>query len=71
MTKGKETNSTPMTIPNAWITAATDAYHQSQYNYGITMKFAVAGDSACTADTVRTNSTPTGTWTYSSTQVYP
>jgi len=68
MAKGKGTNA-PMTIKNAWITAATDAYHQN--SYPITMKFAVAGDSACGNDSLATNSAPTGTWTYTSTQVYP
>ena len=71
MTKGKGTNATPMTIKNAWVTGATDAYHQSKFNYPITMKFAVAGDSSCTSDTLSSSSTPGGSWTYSSTQVYP
>jgi hypothetical protein len=70
MTKGKGTNA-PMTIKNAWINGAIDAYHQSKFNYPITMKFAVAGDSSCTSDTLSSSSTPGGSWTYSSTQVYP
>jgi hypothetical protein len=69
MTKG--TNGTPMTIKDAWINGATDAYHKSKFNYPITMKFAVAGDSSCMSDKLNTNSAPDGSWTYSSTQVYP
>jgi hypothetical protein len=71
MTKGRGTNTTPLTIGSAWTTAANDAYHQSKYNYPITMKFAVAGDSACTSDTLSSTTTPGGSWTYNSTQVYP
>jgi hypothetical protein len=69
MTKGK--NGPPMAIGNAWVTAASDAYHQTKFNYVLTMKFAVAGDSACIGDTLSSSSTPGGSWTYSATQVYP
>lgn len=70
MTKGKGTNP-PMTIGSAWTTAAKDAYAATKFNYGIVMKFAVAGDSACLNDTLSSTSTPGGSWSYSSTQVYP
>lgn len=59
MTKGKGTNP-PMTIGSAWVTAARDAYAATKFNYGFTMKFAVAGDSACLNDTLSSSSTPTG-----------
>jgi hypothetical protein len=70
MTKGKGTNA-PMTIGDAWINAAKDAYAATKFNYVITMKFAVAGDSACLNDKMSSTSTPGGSWSYTSTQVYP
>jgi len=70
MTKGRGTNA-PMTIKDAWVNSASDAYHQTRFNYPITMKFAVAGDSSCISDTLNSTSTPGGSWAYSSTQVYP
>jgi hypothetical protein len=71
MTKGKGTNTSPMTIKTAWITAAQDAYAQTGFPYANTMKFAVANDTSCTSDTLNTNSAPGGTWTYTSQQVWP
>ena len=69
MTKGS--SGTPMTVRDAWINAAHDAYHNSHYPYANTMIFAVAGDSSCMGDTLNVNSTPGGTWTYYSQQVWP
>ena len=61
----------PMTIHDAWYQAAQDAYRG--HNYGNTMKFAIAGDSACMGDYVQTgaNSNPGGSWSYNSQQVWP
>lgn len=59
-----------MAIKDAWIQAAKDAYTNG-FSYPITMKFAVAGDSACQNDYLQTNSTPSGNPFYNSTQVYP
>lgn len=68
----KGTNGTPMTIRQAWYQAAKDAYHQSSQNYGITVKFVVAGDTACSDDSVTSNSSPSGVWFYDTpVQVYP
>ena len=70
MTKGKGTNA-PMQITDAWINAAKDAYKQTGFNYTNAMKFAYAGDTSCTSDTLSSTNTPGGTWTYSSQQVWP
>lgn len=69
MTKGS--SGTPMTVRDAWINAAHDAYHNSHYPYANTMIFAAAGDSSCMGDTLNVNSTPGGSWTYYSQQVWP
>jgi hypothetical protein len=61
----------PMTIHDAWYQSAQDAYRG--HNYGNTMKFAIAGDSACMGDYVQpgASSNPGGSWTYNSQQVWP
>lgn len=59
----------PLTIRAAWYQAAKDAFHGKSLSGSIT--FAVAGDSACMDDLLKTNNTPTGSWTYDSQQVYP
>ena len=69
MTKGS--SGTPMAVRDAWINAAHDAYHNSHFPYANTMIFAVAGDSACMGDTLSTYSTPGGSWSYYSQQVWP
>jgi len=69
MTKG--TSGTPMTIKDAWINAAHDAYHNSHFPYANSMMFAVAGDSSCMSDTLSSSSAPGGSWTYSSQTVWP
>jgi len=69
MTKGL--SGTPSPVRDAWINAAHDAYHNSHYAYGNTMIFAVAGDSSCMGDTLNSSSTPGGSWTYYSQQVWP
>jgi hypothetical protein len=60
----------PLTIQNAWYQAAAYAYQNSGPTYP-TIVFAVAGDAACLGDSLQTNSTPSGTWTYTTQQVYP
>ena len=71
MNYGRFTNS-PMTIRAAWYQAAQDAYRSSGINYGETIKFVVAGDSACLNDTLQTNYSPTGNWVYDTpVQVWP
>lgn len=59
----------PLTIKTAWFQAAENAYQGG--SYGNTIVFAVAGDSACQNDTLQSYSSPGGTWTYSSQQVWP
>lgn len=72
MAFGTSTNYNPMTIRAAWYQAAQDAYKQSGINYGATMKFTVAGDTACSDDMLQTNYVPTGVWFYDSpVQVWP
>jgi hypothetical protein len=70
MTYGNSTNYNPMTIQNAWYQGAQYAYKISGVNYGTTLTFAVAGDSACVNDTLQTNSAPTGNWQYFTQQVW-
>jgi hypothetical protein len=60
----------PLTIQNAWYQAANYCYTHTGQTYP-TISLAVAGDVACMGDTLQTNSTPTGTWTYMSKEVYP
>ena len=69
-TNGQVTFSGPMTIQAAWYQAGTDAYAGSKQNYGQAMEFAVAGDTACSGDYLKTNSTPTGTKYYDHHVVY-
>jgi hypothetical protein len=64
-------NGSPMPIQNAWFQAAIQGYQLDKPNYTGVIKFAVAGDSACSGDTLTSNSAPTGTWFYNSQQVYP
>ncbi len=72
MAFGTSTNYAPMTIRAAWYQAATDAYFRSHVQYAISpLIFAVAGDSACHDDMLQTNYSPTGSWFYERTQVYP
>jgi hypothetical protein len=64
----------PMTIRDAWYQAARDAdaiYKQSLPDGASSAVMAVAGDTACMNDTLQTNSSPAGTWTYDSQQVWP
>ncbi|MGH7975741.1 MAG: DUF6345 domain-containing protein, partial [Limisphaerales bacterium] len=70
-----KTNGVPMTIRDAWYQAAKDAYKQGTLNgtfYPVNpMDFAVAYDTACLNDTLKTNFVPQGTWNYVMQQVYP
>ena len=59
-----------MAVEQAWFQAGTLGYQMSNPNYAGAIKFAVAGDSACSSDTLTNFSTPTGTWFYTSQQVY-
>jgi hypothetical protein len=61
----------PLTVQNAWYQAATDAYLNQSFT-NTTIVFAVAGDSACMNDYVFPgyNSSPGGSWTYSSEPVW-
>jgi hypothetical protein len=63
----------PMTIQAAWYQAVIEAYVHPQAGYINPTIFAVAGDSACMNDYLQnaTNTVLSGTWTYSSSQVYP
>jgi hypothetical protein len=65
------TNSTPLTIHDAWYLAAHNAYHG--HNYTNNIYLAVASDSNCTGDYIEQgfSSAPGGTWTYESQQVWP
>jgi len=65
------TNSTPLTIHDAFYLAAHNAYHGHSFTNNISM--AVASDSNCTGDYIEQgfNSAPGGTWTYESEQVWP
>jgi len=60
-----------MTIQAAWYQAASYIYQNTGQNYGDPIIFAVAGDSACMNDSLQTNSTPLGSWTYVKQQVWP
>jgi hypothetical protein len=63
MNYGTSTNAgaySPLTIRNAWYSAAHWAYAGGHYANNIS--FVVAGDTACATDTVATNSAPGGTW---------
>jgi hypothetical protein len=60
----------PLTIQQAWYQAAAYSYQNSGQSYP-TISFAVAGDVACMNDSLQTNSTPSGTWTYVSKEVFP
>lgn len=71
MNYGTSTNYSPMTIQSAWYQAAHDAYSSDGLPSNITVVFAVAGDSACMNDTLQSYSTPGGSWTYNSKQVFP
>lgn len=71
---GTGTNATsysPLPIGTAWFQAAYDAYHSVSFPSGTTITYAVAGDSACQNDTLQTNSTPAGSWFYTTKQVFP
>jgi hypothetical protein len=72
MAYGNSTNYSPMTIQNAWYQAAKYVYANTGQSYP-TIVLAVAGDEACIDDMLQTqtNSIPSGTWTYSTQQVYP
>jgi hypothetical protein len=61
----------PMTVSDAWIQAAKDAFRGRQHPN--TMFMAVASDSNCTGDYIEQgfNSAPGGTWGYSSVKVWP
>ena len=61
----------PLTIQNAWYQAAEDSYFSGSYTNS-SIIFAVAGDSACLNDYVFPgyNSSPGGTWTYTSQTVW-
>ncbi len=60
----------PLTIRNAWYQAARDAY--SGGSYANTIKFVVAGDTACFGDYLQTNNMPEGAWTIDNpVQVWP
>jgi len=62
----------PLTIRNAWYQAAQDAYRGSGFTYANTIKFVVAGDSACFGDYLQNNFAPGGSWTIDSpVQVWP
>ena len=66
------TNGTPMTIHDAWYAAARLGYSATGFNYGsVPIVFAVAGDVACLADTIQTNSPPVGTFHYDKQPVWP
>ncbi len=75
MNYGTSTNITgaasPLSVRSAWYSAAQAAYKRASFPSGTTVNFAVAGDSACHDDMIRSNSTPGGTWFYESQQVYP
>lgn len=60
---------TPMTVKAAWFQAAQTAYQGSSFPSAVS--FAVAGDTACQSDTLQSYSTPGGSWTYTSQQVWP
>lgn len=60
-----------MKIKDAWINAAKDAYAQSGFNYTNAMRFAYAGDTSCTDDTLSSTTTPGGSWTYHAEQIWP
>jgi hypothetical protein len=71
MTRGKIVLS-PMTIQDAWFTAARDAFGATGFNYTNAITFAVAGDSACANDTLQNNTAPGGNpYYYNSQQVWP
>jgi hypothetical protein len=71
MTRGKIVL-TPMTIQDAWFTAARDAFGATGFNYTNAITFAVAGDSACANDTLQNNTAPSGNPSYyNSQQVWP
>jgi hypothetical protein len=61
----------PLTIQNAWYDAATDAYLDDSFTNS-SIIFAVAGDTACLGDYVfpGSNSSPGGSWTYTSQTVW-
>jgi hypothetical protein len=59
----------PLTIREAYYQANQDAFRNAHLSGNVIL--AVAGDSACMNDSLQTNSSPGGTWTYDSERVYP
>jgi hypothetical protein len=68
---GVSTNASPLTIRNAYYQGNFDAFQNSALPSGTTITLSVAGDSACMNDSLQTNSTPGGSWSYDSKEVYP
>lgn len=64
------TRTNAMTIKDAWVQSGKDAFTNG-YNYNVTMRLAVAGDTACQSDKLSSTTTPSGSAFYSSTQVFP
>lgn len=73
MNYGTSTNAnsaSPLPIRDAWYQAAQQAYKGG--HYANTIKFVVAGDTACEEDYLQTNSAPGGVWFIDSpVQVWP
>jgi hypothetical protein len=71
MTVGK-INGSPMTIQDAWIIGAIDAYAETGYNWPVAaMRFAASGSAACQNDRLQSSSTPSGGSFYNNPQVWP
>jgi len=64
MNWGTSTNYNPLTIRAAWYQAAKDAYKNVSLPSGTTIKFVVAGDTACFDDKLQLNYLPSGSWQY-------
>jgi hypothetical protein len=66
------TNNSPMQVRTAWYQAAKDAYAYYIMADGQTpLEWAVAGDNACYYDMLTSTNTPSGSWFYEKTQVWP
>jgi hypothetical protein len=71
ITLGPDIGQPPMLIESAWYAGARAAYAESGYTYSNTMFFAASGDANCRNDLLQTNASPSGTYFYNSTQVWP
>jgi len=77
MNYGTSTNAAspnPLTIRAAWYQAARDAYKMYKVSLpdgASSAVMAVAGDAACMDDTLQTNYSPMGNWTYDNNPVWP